>query len=71
MRKLLATTAILLSTMACSHRAQTTLPGMFLQSGPTCQMTAHLSGCDYSVEPPKCKKINLKYDKGCGRVEAK
>jgi hypothetical protein len=50
----------------CSHHP---LKAVYLV-GPECHASAKLYGCT-DEDPPICKKIVLKYDKHCERLELK
>jgi hypothetical protein len=44
--------------------------GLTFYVGTECHPTARVTGCDQNT-PPKCKEIDLKYDKACEQLVVK
>lgn len=60
--------ALIAATVITGCARRTPGPQVNLVIGQECHPVAHLSNCDTRQEPPKCKVIQLRYDKACERV---
>jgi hypothetical protein len=52
----------------CGGARQVVKARVDLLLGKECNITATLTGCDISFDPPRCQGSKVRYEKGCGML---
>ena len=65
--RMLIVAGMVIGTAGCASRAaRVTLPNILVP--PSCMSEILLVGCDARVSPPKCKKVEVTYRRGCEEI---